>query len=103
MSVFFLLFLYLSFVLFFIILKYLTDIIFKIFNLYHRNNLIYSWCFNKGKGITSRIEGESVSNMTKRSIPIPRPPVGGIPDSNARRNSSSTPHASSFPCAFFSA
>ena len=36
-----------------------------------------------GKSNTSRIEGESVNNITKRSIPIPSPAVGGIPCSSA--------------------
>ena len=27
--------------------------------------------------MTSRIEGESVSSMTRRSMPMPQPPVGG--------------------------
>lgn len=37
-----------------------------------------------GNKITSRIEGESVSNMVSRSSPIPNPPAGGMPYSNAR-------------------
>jgi hypothetical protein len=37
-----------------------------------------------GKRMTSRIEGESVKNMTSRSIPTPSPAVGGIPYSSAR-------------------
>ncbi len=37
-----------------------------------------------GNNNTSRIDGESVNNITKRSIPIPSPAVGGIPYSNAR-------------------
>ena len=37
-----------------------------------------------GNNITSRIDGEFVNNMTKRSIPIPSPAVGGMPYSNAR-------------------
>ena len=41
--------------------------------------------------------------MTKRSMPIPMPAVGGIPLSRAVRKSSSTPHASSSPIAFLSA
>jgi hypothetical protein len=36
-----------------------------------------------GNKITSRMEGESVNNMTNRSIPIPSPAVGGNPYSNA--------------------
>ena len=45
-------------------------------------NRIY-FCLIYGNNSTSLIEGESVSNITKRSIPIPNPPVGGIPYSNA--------------------
>ena len=37
-----------------------------------------------GKRITSRIEAESVSSMTRRSMPIPSPAVGGRPCSRAR-------------------
>ena len=37
----------------------------------------------KGNNMTSRIEGESVNNITKRSIPIPSPAVGGNPYSRA--------------------
>jgi len=37
------------------------------------------------------------------SMPMPRPAVGGMPDSKACRKSSSTPQASSSPSAFFSA
>ena len=36
-----------------------------------------------GNSSTSRMDGESVSNITTRSIPTPRPPAGGIPCSNA--------------------
>ena len=39
--------------------------------------------------MTSRMEGASVRSMTQRSIPIPSPAVGGIPNSRARRKSSS--------------
>ena len=31
-----------------------------------------------GKSRTSRIEAESVSSITSRSMPIPRPPVGAM-------------------------
>lgn len=58
---------------------------------------------NKGKAITSLIAGLSVSTMTRRSIPIPMPAVGGIPLSKAVKKSSSTPQASSSPIAFLSA
>lgn len=37
-----------------------------------------------GKSRTSRIEGESVKSMAKRSMPTPNPAVGGIPYSSAR-------------------
>jgi len=37
-----------------------------------------------GKRITSRIDGESVRIIVRRSIPIPSPAVGGIPYSRAR-------------------
>src|SRR5436309_2774158 len=37
-----------------------------------------------GKRITSRIEGELVNNITRRSMPSPSPAVGGIPYSKAR-------------------
>ena len=37
-----------------------------------------------GNAITSRIEGESVKNMTSRSMPTPSPAVGGMPYSSAR-------------------
>lgn len=38
-----------------------------------------------GNRITSRIEVTPASSIARRSIPIPRPPVGGIPYSSARR------------------
>src|SRR2546427_2101673 len=37
-----------------------------------------------GKRITSRIEVAPVSSMTRRSMPMPSPAVGGIPCSSAR-------------------
>ena len=37
-----------------------------------------------GNRITSRMEGESVRNITKRSMPMPSPAVGGSPYSKAR-------------------
>ncbi len=37
-----------------------------------------------GNRITSRIDGESVRNIARRSIPTPSPAVGGMPYSNAR-------------------
>lgn len=45
---------------------------------------------NCGKRTTSRIEAWFVNSMTRRSMPMPSPAVGGIPYSNARRKSSST-------------
>ena len=39
--------------------------------------------FIVGKSSTSRMEAESVSSMTRRSTPKPRPPVGGRPYSRA--------------------
>ena len=38
----------------------------------------------KGKSSTSRIEGLSVRSMTRRSMPMPMPPAGGMPYSSAR-------------------
>ncbi len=40
--------------------------------------------FMWGNSSTSRMDGASVSSMTKRSIPMPTPPAGGMPYSNAR-------------------
>ena len=37
-----------------------------------------------GKSNTSRIDGESVNSITRRSMPIPMPAVGGMPYSSAR-------------------
>ena len=42
-----------------------------------------------GKLMTSRIDVAPVISITIRSIPKPKPPVGGIPNSIARKNSSS--------------
>jgi hypothetical protein len=42
-----------------------------------------------GNSTTSRIERTPVSTITSRSIPIPIPPVGGIPCSSACTNTSS--------------
>ena len=39
--------------------------------------------FMVGKRSTSRMEALSVSSMTRRSMPKPRPPVGGMPYSKA--------------------
>ena len=43
----------------------------------------FSIGFIVGKRSTSRMEALSVSNITNRSTPNPRPPVGGRPYSNA--------------------
>jgi hypothetical protein len=59
--------------------------------------------FIVGKSSTSRIDGESVSSMTSLSMPMPRPPVGGMPYSSAVRKSSSMSHASSSPAALSAA
>ena len=45
----------------------------------------YSSFRRAGKSITSFIDTFSVSNITKRSTPIPTPAVGGMPDSTAWR------------------
>lgn len=42
-------------------------------------------CFNSGKKMTSRMDGESVRSMTRRSMPMPSPAAGGMPYSKARR------------------
>jgi len=39
---------------------------------------------SSGKRMTSRIEGESVSTMVRRSMPMPSPAVGGMPWQRAR-------------------
>ena len=44
---------------------------------------------NEGNRITSRMLGESVSSITSRSMPMPQPPVGGMPYSSARMKSAS--------------
>ncbi len=46
--------------------------------------------FIRGNAMTSLMLGLSVRSMTRRSMPIPMPPVGGIPVSIAIRKSSST-------------
>ena len=53
-----------------------------------------------GKRMTSRIDSWLVSNIVSLSIPTPRPAVGGIPYSRARRKSSSSTCASSSPRSF---
>jgi len=44
---------------------------------------------NDGNRITSRMLGESVSSITSRSMPMPQPPVGGMPISRAWMKSAS--------------
>ena len=44
---------------------------------------------NAGNKITSRMLGESVSSIIKRSMTMPQPPVGGMPYSSARMKSAS--------------
>src|SRR3989339_1978085 len=49
-----------------------------------KNVYLYSSFQRKvGNKITSLMDAESVTSIAKRSIPIPRPPVGGIPISSA--------------------
>lgn len=55
--------------------------------------------FIAGYNRTSLMLFESVRNMVKRSIPMPKPPVGGRPYSNAVQKFSSTAWASSSPAA----
>lgn len=65
--------------------------------------LFYTYCSTfliVGNSKTSRIDCASVNSITIRSIPIPKPPVGGIPVSKASKNSSSSGCASSLPSAF---
>ncbi len=52
-----------------------------------------------GNSTTSRIECTPARTISNRSIPSPRPPVGGMPCSSARRKSSSKGCASSSPAA----
>ena len=55
--------------------------------------------FIVGNSNTSLIAWLSVRSITRRSIPYPIPPVGGIPISSALRKSSSVCSASSSPAA----
>ena len=55
--------------------------------------------FIVGNSSTSRMDAASVRNMTRRSMPMPMPPVGGIPYSSALMKSSSIMPASSSPAA----
>ena len=57
----------------------------------------YWMLFIVGKIITSRIEALSVNSITSLSIPIPSPPVGGMPYSRDVTKSSSIIFASSSP------
>ena len=45
---------------------------------------------SRGKKMTSRMDAASVRSITRRSMPIPSPAVGGIPNSRAWRKSSSS-------------
>ena len=47
--------------------------------------------------MTSRMEALSVTSMARRSMPMPRPAVGGMPTSSAAMKSSSRYWASSSP------
>ena len=47
--------------------------------------------------------GLSVSSITSRSMPMPQPPVGGMPYSSARMKSASKYMASSSPASLFAA
>jgi hypothetical protein len=58
------------------------------------NQLSCCFVFSWGKRIISRMDCLSENSITKRSIPTPRPPVGGMPYSIARRKSSSITSAS---------
>src|SRR5690554_717838 len=60
----------------------------------------FVFCLACGNKITSRIFGVFVSSITNLSIPIPIPPVGGIPYSNASTKSMSISLASSSPFSF---
>ena len=55
--------------------------------------------FMVGNRRTSRMEVLLVSSMMKRSMPMPQPPVGGMPYSMAVRKSSSISLASRSPSA----
>ncbi len=50
----------------------------------HRSLSVQASGLMYGKSSTSRIDGESVKIITRRSMPIPSPAVGGIPYSSAR-------------------
>jgi len=53
-----------------------------IFHILHRFSDFSLSCGNR---ITPRIDGWLVSSITRRSMPTPSPPVGGIPYSRASR------------------
>jgi len=53
---------------------------------------------SSGKRITSRIDSAPVNVMTRRSMPTPMPPAGGMPYSSAVRKSSSSFCCSSPAC-----
>ena len=52
--------------------------------IFHRKILRQRCGRSSGKRMTSRIDAEFVSNMTRRSMPTPSPAAGGIPYSSAR-------------------
>ncbi len=45
------------------------------------------YCFSSGNAMTSLMLAEFVSSMTSLSMPMPRPPQGGMPYSSAVRKS----------------
>ena len=53
---------------------------------------------SSGNNITSRIDSAPVNNIANRSMPMPKPPAGGIPCSSASKNSSSIFCVSSPAC-----
>lgn len=62
-----------------------------------RDSFINYRSFIIGKRITSLIFSWSVNNITKRSMPMPIPPAGGMPYSSASMKSLSISLASSSP------
>ena len=57
--------------------------------------------FNNGKGITSLIDALLVINIISLSMPMPNPPVGGMPISKAFKKSSSIQWASRSPLSLY--
>jgi hypothetical protein len=58
--------------------------------LMHRRSSGLRAHFMSGKAMTSRMLGLSVSSITRRSMPMPMPAVGGMPYSSACTKSSSS-------------